>query len=89
MARLREAELVAVVVEGGFVKARYDDDVAANTRQPAMEGDDFAAGRTMKGINAFAAQGRMFAPEPEQIAGETMLIGHGLVRSFKTGPINE
>src|SRR5438552_3497157 len=73
MAAAGKTEAITVIVERALVQARDDHDIAADARQPAMNGDDAVFVVDVKHVQAFAAQGRMFSSKPHEVAREAML----------------
>ena len=59
-----ESDAIASIVERALVRARNNDDAAANAWQPAVEGDDAIVILNMEYVQAFSAQRRMFSAQP-------------------------
>ena len=72
----REAQFVAVIIEGGLAEAEDNHDVAAHARHPSVEGQYPVM--VVRGIDGdrLRAQGVMPASQPDQVSGEAMEVAH-------------
>src|SRR6266567_1257565 len=86
VAWLREAERVTVVIEGGFVQACDYHDVAANLRNPPLECEYPVARVGRIDGDRVAAERRMPAPQPDQIAREPVEVTHMTVGAVEPVP---
>jgi hypothetical protein len=77
-----KADAITVIIKRALVQARDHHDIASNSRQPAMNGDDAIVVLDVEHIHAFAAKRRMLPSEPHKLARESVLIGHVFVFAF-------
>src|SRR6478609_11609355 len=70
----RECYLVAV--ERLFVEARHDHHVLAHALDPALEGQYPVDVMGLIGVESVTGESAVVAPRPEEVAHETVVIGH-------------